>query len=178
VKNEEGLVAASRLHNFGFSLERLPYGNTVTKLFRLLCDAISGHYAVGPYVRRDVISNYRIMQQDIYWEQCIFVVRKNSILLPLLDDLILRVFEAGLASYWEHRVRGQQKWKFRRWGSCFVGGVSIYGHVSAEGNKLLSAPRPRARHCQIEVDSRGRYLCHPPDRLRRLHHNFPYRNRE
>lgn len=29
VKTEDDLVAASKLHNFGFSLERLPYGTRV-----------------------------------------------------------------------------------------------------------------------------------------------------
>ncbi|KYB26331.1 hypothetical protein TcasGA2_TC034795 [Tribolium castaneum] len=88
VKKEDDLTASSRLHNFGFSLERLPYG----------------HYAVGPYIKPDVIANYRIMQEDIYWEQCIFVIRKNSVLLSLLDNLILRVFEAGLEAYWENEA--------------------------------------------------------------------------
>ncbi|XP_044265395.1 uncharacterized protein LOC123011820 [Tribolium madens] len=112
VKKEEDLAASSRLHNFGFSLERLPYG----------------HYAVGPYIKRDIIADYRIMQEDIYWEQCIFLIRKNSVLLPLLDNLILRVFEAGLAAYWENEV------VFQFMDMSVQRGIKFYTHHTNEHN--------------------------------------------
>lgn len=44
------------------------------------------------------------MSTDIYWEQCVIMTRKSSILLPSLDLLILRIAESGLAAYWENEV--------------------------------------------------------------------------
>lgn len=44
------------------------------------------------------------MREDLYWEQCVIMTRKNFILLELLDDFILRVFESGLIKYWQNEV--------------------------------------------------------------------------
>jgi hypothetical protein len=44
------------------------------------------------------------MQQDLYWEQCVIMLRKNSVLLPTLDLFILKIFEAGLISQWQNKV--------------------------------------------------------------------------
>lgn len=44
------------------------------------------------------------MREDIYYEHCVFMLKKSSILLPLLNDLILKIFEAGLLQYWEYNV--------------------------------------------------------------------------
>jgi hypothetical protein len=52
------------------------------------------------------------MQQDLYWEQCVIMLRKNSVLLPILDLFILKIFEAGLISQWQNKVsrfRGEGK---------------------------------------------------------------------
>lgn len=44
------------------------------------------------------------MQEDFYWEQCVVMTRKSSILLPMLDLFILKVFEAGLITHWQDEV--------------------------------------------------------------------------
>lgn len=44
------------------------------------------------------------MTTDIYWEQCVIMAKKSSILLPSLDMLILRIAESGLPAYWENEV--------------------------------------------------------------------------
>lgn len=45
------------------------------------------------------------MEEDLYWEQCVIMLRKNSVLLPHLDIFILKIFEAGLISHWQNEVR-------------------------------------------------------------------------
>ncbi|KAG5879053.1 hypothetical protein JTB14_019480 [Gonioctena quinquepunctata] len=84
--NEEKLRDFSKTPNFAFSIERLPNQN----------------YAIGSYIQKDVIGNYHLMEEDFYWEECVMMARKSSILLPLLDMFILRVFETGLISYWQN----------------------------------------------------------------------------
>lgn len=44
------------------------------------------------------------MTTDIYWEQCVIMTKKSSILLPSLDLLILRIAESGLPDFWENEV--------------------------------------------------------------------------
>lgn len=44
------------------------------------------------------------MTTDIYWEQCVIMTKKSSILLPSLDLLILRIAESGLPAFWENEV--------------------------------------------------------------------------
>nr|XP_023011479.1 uncharacterized protein LOC111518299 [Leptinotarsa decemlineata] len=86
--NEEKLRELSKTSNFAFSLERLPNKN----------------YAIGSYIKKDVIGNFHLMKEDFYWEQCVMMTRKSSVLLPLLDSFILRVFETGLISHWQNEA--------------------------------------------------------------------------
>ncbi|KAF7286800.1 hypothetical protein GWI33_004205 [Rhynchophorus ferrugineus] len=86
--SETKLRELSLTGEFGFSLERLPNDN----------------YAIGSYIKPDIIQNYHLMTEDFYWTQCVLMTRRNSILLPKLDDFVLRVFEAGLISYWQNEA--------------------------------------------------------------------------
>lgn len=65
---------------------------------------VAGHYAIGNYIRESNVQKFRPMTADIYWEQCVFMTRKSSILLPMLDMLILRIAESGLPAFWENEV--------------------------------------------------------------------------
>lgn len=61
------------------------------------------------------MKNFKIMNEDLYWEQCVFMTKKSSILMPTLDDLILKLAETGLMIHWEYRVkrnRNVQKLQF------------------------------------------------------------------
>lgn len=62
------------------------------------------NFAIGSYIQEDVIGDFHLMVEDFYWEQCLIMTRKNSVLLPLLDEFILRVFESGLVGYWQNEV--------------------------------------------------------------------------
>lgn len=61
--------------------------------------------AVEEYIEKDVVQNFRIMSEDVYWQHCIFMLKKNSVLLPSFNDMVFRSIEAGLPAYWELRVR-------------------------------------------------------------------------
>nr|CAH7750812.1 unnamed protein product [Callosobruchus chinensis] len=82
---EEKLRKLSLTYKFGFAMERLPNRN----------------FAVGAYVDNNVIDGYRVMVEDFYWEHCIFMLRKSSILLPLFDAFLLRAFETGHINHWQ-----------------------------------------------------------------------------
>ena len=68
---------------------------------------LSENFAVGEYIDEDTIGNFHLMEEDFYWEQCVIMLRKNSVLLPSLDLFVLRIFEAGLISKWQNTVRGR-----------------------------------------------------------------------
>ncbi|XP_056641070.1 glutamate receptor ionotropic, delta-2-like isoform X2 [Diorhabda sublineata] len=71
-----------------FALERLPNDN----------------YAIGTYITRDAIEHLRLMKEDFYWEESVIMTRKSSVLLPKLNEFILRLAETGLISYWQHEA--------------------------------------------------------------------------
>lgn len=94
---------------FAFSIERLPFGrfNQLMLLFVFFIykQNILGHYAIGSYIREHNVQKFKPMTTDIYWEQCVIMTRKSSILLPSLDLLILRIAESGLPAFWENEVK-------------------------------------------------------------------------
>ncbi|KAF5283307.1 hypothetical protein FQA39_LY17354 [Lamprigera yunnana] len=85
---EENLLRMAKTKRFAFSIERLP----------------SGQYAIGNYITEDVVKGLRLMQEDLYWEYCVFMLRKSSPLLENLDSLIIRLNEIGLIIYWEKKT--------------------------------------------------------------------------
>ncbi|XP_022916739.2 probable glutamate receptor [Onthophagus taurus] len=74
--------------SFAFAIERLH----------------GGHYAIGEYITKEGIQERRLMSQDIYWDYCIVMLRKSSILTPKFDNLILEISQTGLPSFWEYQV--------------------------------------------------------------------------
>lgn len=72
----------------GIPIERLP----------------SGHYAISKYMGKEEVEKLRPMSSDLYFELTVVLLRKNSILLPSLDRLILKVYETGLPLFWEAQV--------------------------------------------------------------------------
>ncbi|KAK9892092.1 hypothetical protein WA026_018294 [Henosepilachna vigintioctopunctata] len=78
----------SKQKNNAFMIERLPFQA----------------YAVNDYIQRDVIENYHLMDEDIFWDYTRFFLRKSSILIPSFDTYITRVVEFGIASQWQGEV--------------------------------------------------------------------------
>uniref|UniRef100_A0A182P639 Ionotropic glutamate receptor C-terminal domain-containing protein n=1 Tax=Anopheles epiroticus TaxID=199890 RepID=A0A182P639_9DIPT len=74
--------------DLAYSIERLPYG----------------HYAVGDYITDGVSSNFEIMLEDIYWENCVAMATKTWPLMDELDELTLVIFQSGIQRYWELEV--------------------------------------------------------------------------
>ncbi|KAK9738031.1 Ligand-gated ion channel [Popillia japonica] len=60
-----------------------------------------GNLALGSYITINGIQKRRLLDEDIYWEYCVLMLRKNSIFLDSLNDVILAVTESGLLYYWE-----------------------------------------------------------------------------
>ncbi|RZB40319.1 uncharacterized protein BDFB_007673, partial [Asbolus verrucosus] len=92
------------------------------------------NFAIGTYIKEDVISNFHLMQQDLYWEQCVIMLRKNSVLLPFLDLFILRIFEAGLISRWQNT--------FHKDGRCLMiftdGDFNYHGNIPSVKIKVTN----------------------------------------
>ncbi|KAK4885516.1 hypothetical protein RN001_001787 [Aquatica leii] len=86
--SEENLLQFAEKNQFAFSIERLP----------------SGQFAVGNYITEDIVQNLRLMHEDLYWEYCVFMLRKSSPLLYPLDKLINRLNEVGLIKFWEKKA--------------------------------------------------------------------------
>lgn len=63
------------------------------------------NFAIPDYIDKDVMEKLRIMDEDLYYELCITMARKNSVLLPYLNRLITRARETGLPYIWETMVR-------------------------------------------------------------------------
>ncbi|XP_059608153.1 uncharacterized protein LOC132255993 [Phlebotomus argentipes] len=85
IRSHEQLRSHSLRSDIGFSIERLQYG----------------HFAIGDYIQEDILDDYQIMVQDIYWEYCVVMSYKTWSLLPMFDDLVLHVAESGIQKYWE-----------------------------------------------------------------------------
>lgn len=69
-----------------------------------------GNLALGSYITINGIQKRRLLDEDIYWEYCVLMLRKNSIFLDSLNDVILAVTESGLLYYWELQVsNGRRK---------------------------------------------------------------------
>lgn len=92
----------AKQRNLAYSIERLPYG----------------HYAVGDYITDVVSSNFEIMLEDIYWENCVAMATKTWPLMDELDELTLRIFQSGIQRYWELEVscHGSERFLCTRWG--------------------------------------------------------------
>ncbi|XP_066142608.1 glutamate receptor ionotropic, kainate 4-like [Euwallacea fornicatus] len=88
IPNETLLEQLSWKGRFGFAVERL----------------LNGDYAVGTYIKQDVIQKYHLMTNDFYFDLCVLMLRKSSILLPYVDMLILRSFDAGLILFWQNQA--------------------------------------------------------------------------
>ncbi|KAK9679298.1 Ligand-gated ion channel [Popillia japonica] len=75
IENEEKLQNRNKDSRFAFAIERLQGGN----------------FAVGSYITEDGAKIRRILYEDLYFDYMAFYLKKSSILLPYLDDIILRV---------------------------------------------------------------------------------------
>lgn len=65
---------------------------------------LTGHFAVGEYVKEEYIDGLRLMKEDIYWEQCVAMMPKSSPILDSYNMHILRTLETGLPAVWESQV--------------------------------------------------------------------------
>lgn len=102
---EQNLIEYAKTNQFAFSIERLPSGISIIGLslnFNYLF--YLGQYAIGNYITEKVVQNLRLMNEDLYWEYCVFMTRKNSPLLDSLDNFILLLAQSGLIHHWEMMV--------------------------------------------------------------------------
>ncbi|XP_049772529.1 glutamate receptor 1-like [Schistocerca cancellata] len=68
-----------------------------------------GYFTIGDYIDEEALSNWlRPMREDIYWGHVVSAVRKCWPYLEQLNDIIDRLFEAGIISAWLGEV-------FRKW---------------------------------------------------------------
>lgn len=68
------------------------------------CLLILGYYAVPTFIEETEIEKLRPMSQDLYYEFPVVMLRKSSVLMPSFNNLVLQVFESGIALYWEGQV--------------------------------------------------------------------------
>nr|ALA15330.1 ionotropic receptor 6 [Locusta migratoria] len=64
-----------------------------------------GYFAIGDYIDEEAVSNWlRPMREDIYWGTVVLATRKCWPHLERLNDIIDRLFEAGIIRAWEGTV--------------------------------------------------------------------------
>lgn len=52
----------------------------------------------------DAVPYLRLMQDDIYWEQCLMMARKSSPYTDKFNTLLGRLHQSGLIYAWETQV--------------------------------------------------------------------------
>ncbi|XP_017773003.1 PREDICTED: uncharacterized protein LOC108560073 [Nicrophorus vespilloides] len=62
---------------------------------------LSGFYVVNSNLNDSILKSHRIMNNYVYRANCVFFLRKNSILLPSFNKLLLEAHQAGLGIKWE-----------------------------------------------------------------------------
>ncbi|GJQ86939.1 hypothetical protein Trydic_g11806 [Trypoxylus dichotomus] len=99
-------LAKYEYQDLAYAVERLQGGmeKITTSFSDTKYEQILGNLAIGNYITLEGAQQRRLLDEDLYWEYCVLMLRKNSILLPSLNDLILAVTESGLVYYWEYQV--------------------------------------------------------------------------
>nr|AVH87292.1 ionotropic receptor 4 [Holotrichia parallela] len=87
VENEENLGKRSS-QEFAYAVERLQAGNL----------------ALGSYITLEAAQRRRLLDEDLYWDFSVLMMRKSSILLPTMNEMIFAVTESGLVYYWEYQT--------------------------------------------------------------------------
>ncbi|XP_055604897.1 uncharacterized protein LOC129753122 [Uranotaenia lowii] len=85
---KEVLHGHTKQQDLAYSIERLPYG----------------HFAIGEYIDEEASTEFHLMMEDIYWENCVIMSSKTWPMMKQLDYLILWIFQTGIQRQWEHRV--------------------------------------------------------------------------
>ncbi|CAH1236162.1 unnamed protein product [Diabrotica balteata] len=83
--SEEKMREYSKTRDYTFALERLP----------------QGAYGFPSYIHEDIIENFKLLKEDLYYEQLVVIVRKSSVLIPVLNKYLSTVYETGLIAYWQ-----------------------------------------------------------------------------
>ncbi|GJQ86938.1 hypothetical protein Trydic_g11805 [Trypoxylus dichotomus] len=65
---------------------------------------LGGHLAIRDYVTLEGAQKRRLLDKDLYWEDKIILLRKNSVLQSSLDTVIFGIMESGLAHFWEYKM--------------------------------------------------------------------------
>lgn len=89
--NKTALHEHAKRADMGYAIERLSYG----------------HYSISSYITNDVVHNFRVMLEDLYWGHCVIQVTKTWPMLESLNEVIMRVFQSGIQRYWEEVVLAQ-----------------------------------------------------------------------
>lgn len=56
------------------------------------------------FIDYEMVKQLRVLREDLYWEYTVIWMKKSSVFKPLLDDLILKVWEAGFIQHWNRKV--------------------------------------------------------------------------
>ncbi|XP_050515869.1 uncharacterized protein LOC114324953 [Diabrotica virgifera virgifera] len=86
--SEEKLQDFSKTRDYTFAVERLPQAT----------------FAFPIDIHDDVIENFRVLKEDLYFEQLVVIARKSSVILPVLNKYLLRFCELGLIDHWQNEA--------------------------------------------------------------------------
>lgn len=64
-----------------------------------------GHFGMGEYITQEAVLGMMLMQEDLYYGQCVIMLRKSSPYTAKLSELVGRLHETGLLLAWETQVR-------------------------------------------------------------------------
>ena len=67
-----------------------------------MCPTIhSGHFFLPSYVNEDTMQHLRVMKEDYVYGHCVFMLRKASPYLRIINSIVHKVRDTGLVLYWE-----------------------------------------------------------------------------
>ncbi|XP_069676591.1 uncharacterized protein [Periplaneta americana] len=88
VGTEEELTAHTRMGDMAFVVERLK----------------GGRFALPPHITEESMEYLRLMQEDIFWGHCVFMMRKGTPHMHNFNRVVNSLREAGITLYWELQV--------------------------------------------------------------------------
>jgi hypothetical protein len=61
----------------------------------------TGHYFLPPFINEDTMQRLRVMRDEYVYGHCVFMLRKGSPYMGIINSIVPKVRDTGLVLYWE-----------------------------------------------------------------------------
>lgn len=107
---EHELEKRTTTDDYALGVEKLQYGPNMFTMhlskenLQLNCDSISGHFAIGDYIKLEAIPHVRLMREKLWYVTTCGMTYKTCPYLRTINPVVDLVLQAGLLHHWEERV--------------------------------------------------------------------------